>query len=319
MRNSLLLFVLLVGCGASQKDTLGPLGSAQDSLEVQRRQVIDTYYPPGLIEQMRRDAAPLEGSYPGSRPFSTAQYSQSFVVATLPDLYDVFDARVPANLDHFHQWAAAQGLVLSQPPRLAYWTYAQAATAFLQRFGFDAVLYRPDEYHPGFTRTDDTWLFLREDSLQGPGTYFSRRFVQRRQAIAGGMSLEPVPSDTLWPFYIPSSGANYTAYQAVSASPISAFAHPENLNPYQPGPATVSQQQDRLREGFLPSPNFSNRHQLLVGTWTGSTTTFVQDGFKFTSAAGLLDQYTWGSSGHYLLVLEGDFWADGSLKEPVTP
>ncbi len=311
MRKHLLAMVLFVGCGSSQSSSsgaAGPFPTPASSLEIQRREVIETYFPSGLVEQMHRDAAPIESSYAGTRPFSTAQYAQSFVLATLPEVYDVFDARIPANLDHFHQWAESQGLVLSQPPRLTYWTYSQAATAFLQEFGFDAVVFHPDEYHPAFTRSDDTWAFVREDSLQGPGTYYSRRFLERRQSIRGGIAMQPVPSDTLWPFYIPLSGANYAVFQPVQANPVSAFAHPENLNPYQPGPATSAQQEERFKQGFLPNIHLSNRHQLLVGTWTGSLSSFVQDGFNFTSEAGLQDQYTWGSSGHYVLILEPDYW-----------
>ena len=48
-----------------------------------------------------------------------------------------------------------------------------------QEFGFDAAVFHPDEYHPAFTSTEDTWAFVRED-VAAPGNYRSARFLERR-------------------------------------------------------------------------------------------------------------------------------------------
>ena len=303
------LALLVVGCGSqadfsSSQIQVAPGGPA--SVEQQRRFIIENNYPAGLIGHMQGDVAPVAANYPGTRPFSTAHYAQKFMVATLPDLYDVFDARTPANLEHFHAWAMARGLVLPEPPRLSYWAYSQAATAFLKEFGFDAAVFHPDEYHPAFTSTEDTWAFVRED-VAAPGNYRSARFLERRQAIAGGMDLQPADSDVLWPFYVPVVGSIYTPYQVVVNASVSTFDDPAALNDYHPAAGNSNQIQARRLYGFPASLALSNRHQLRVGTWTNDSSV-ISKGFKFSYASGSSDQYTWGSSGHYILVLEPEFW-----------
>ena len=123
------------------------------------------------------------------------------------------------------------------------------------------------------------------------------------------MDLGPVDSNVLWPFYAPNPGAIYNPYQAVENPPVDGSSAPQLLNPYQAQPPTSQQMAQREALGFGASP-LSGRTDLPVGTWSSPSgaDSFVSQGFYFDPYPGVQDRYTWGSSGHYLLVLDSDFW-----------
>jgi len=73
------------------------------------------------------------------------------------------------------------------------------------------------------------------------------------------------------------------------------------------GAPRVSEEQRARREaaGFGASP-LSGRRGVRVATWTPWDREMVRDGFRFEGREP--DVFTWGSQGHYLVVLEDEFW-----------
>lgn len=233
----------------------------------------------------------VQGRYPaGVNPFSTAQFGQAFVEARV-DLGDLFDARIPANLATFQAWARGTHRVF--PERGAVHLQAEAATAFLRAFGYDGVLFRPDEWHPVLTRPDDTWLFLREEGTTGA----SGRLLKRRNTLYGGFpSMEPAPGFPA--FYLPAAGAPYQDYR-----PVEAPVHEDGTSDYVPTVATADQQAARLLAGHQRSP-LSGRRGVPVGWWTNDPSR----GADRRRVTGDPDRYTWGGVGTYVIPLDAEFW-----------
>src|SRR5688500_15413435 len=109
---------------------------AFEGLLAQARQRINR----DTLDSMMTSTGELDKLFPGARPFSSAQYGSDFIVGTIRIL-DVFDARHTINQKAFEKYAA------TRPPRVGA---LSAASLFLKEFGYDTVLYPPDEFHPHF-------------------------------------------------------------------------------------------------------------------------------------------------------------------------
>lgn len=274
---TLLLLVLLVAPSAAQ----APLW-----VQLQERLPADT------ARRIQAQAAELAAQrYPaGVNPFSTAQFGRAFVEARV-DLGDLFDARVPANLATFQTWARGTHRVF--PERGPVHLQAEAATAFLRAFGYDGVLFHPDEWHPILTRPDDTWLFLREEGTHGA----SRRLVRRRNTMYGGFpSMEPVPGFPA--VYLPLAGAVFQDYAAVEGP-----LHEDRASDYVATVADEDQAAARLLAGHQRSL-LSRRRDLPVGWWTNDPSR----GADPRRVTGDPNHYTWGGVGTYVIPLDAEFW-----------
>lgn len=262
------------------------------SWEEQKEQAL-TKFDPGLVQRLQADASALVPPQAHFRPFSSCQYGRHLVRGELVELGDVYDARSPEALERFRQWAEARPELL-RPGVGAVDRLAPAAHRFFEEMGFDAVLFRPDEFHPVFTRPDDTWMFLHERGLK---VCHSRRIQKRRHWIEGGMDMGGLAGTSMWVPRVP----GYERYHAVAEAPVS--------DGDGTGAPAVSEEQRARREaaGFVASP-LSGRRRLSVATWTPWDREMVKLGFRFEGRELGEDRFTWGSQGHYLVVLEDDFW-----------
>lgn len=258
--------------------------------------------------QMRCDPVPriLAGLYPEINLFSTAHYGRVFIAGEVT-LGDIFDARDPENMKIFLEYAACRRI----PPGCdRVGRYSRAAHQFLEEFAYDAVLFRPDEYHPLYTRPDDTWLFVRDC----PGgiessRYFSERLSRRQAWIFGGIAMEPgqSPEDGEI-YYVPCGGVSYIPFGTGPLPFPQAEAEDFPTSGYRPESAGSEALEKRRRRGLSVSP-LSGR-TVAAGAWKSET------GFRMLLERGFLlknDPYrnTWGGYGIYLLPLSADFW-----KEP---
>ncbi|MDQ7822194.1 MAG: hypothetical protein RDV48_05305 [Candidatus Eremiobacteraeota bacterium] len=269
--------------------------------------VISRYFTPGLTASMRADARRIKGSFGGINIFSSAHYATTFVTGTAT-LRDVFDARVPGNFQIFLAYAREK---FGTDPA-AYERFPLAATAFLESCGFDAVLYRPDQFHPVFTDARaDTWMFLRDAPSFSSPYYYSSRVKDRRIEVTGGMAMRAqVSSDPLyenhWMYYIPSENSSYRQYcvpgKEENRCNSNVTGKPSDYSPPMPSREAIER---REKLGIAPSP-LSGR-TLRVGGWKSeqSASESVRDGIRFVHDP---EYGTWGGWGIYLLPLDREFW-----------
>ncbi|MFZ2957545.1 MAG: hypothetical protein WA705_11690 [Candidatus Ozemobacteraceae bacterium] len=311
-------FVFVVALGLITCTT-GCMGSSETTVYVPTApnygQNIDAiaaeFFASDVAQSMKTDAAALMPKYGGINVFTSAQYNRRFITGNV-DLGDVFDARIPANLAFFRTFASETGLINTDPNALNYNRYSAAANRFLADYGYDAVLFHPDEIHPIFTKTTDTWLYVRETPdgahFTNIGTrklYYSARITRRRIEIAGGLKLQAVNGNGSGMIYLPIPGEVYVPYSATETAEI-ATSTTDNLNVCIPATATGDQLALRKKAGIVDSP-LSNRKSLRVGGWKDESLAdkFLNIGFSFISTP---DQYTWGQTGHYLVPLDTEFW-----------
>jgi hypothetical protein len=282
--------------------------------------VLATYYSPETVTLMQEDAAPIVGHYGGLNVFTTAQYGRRFIVGTV-DLKDVFDARIPANHEVFKKYARDNFLITNPAPSQIYYMYSLASTRFMRELAYDGVLFRPDEFHPVFTKSTDTWLYLREepDGVHGqhpaPNVtiYYSARIDDRRPEVEGGLRMSGINSSSLWMYYIPvpetgSSAEKYVPYEPVERETQHGSTSPEILNEYVPPVATAEIMARRQALGIVSSP-LSNRDDLPVGGWKNQdySDSIWRIGFSFSPSD---TQLTWSGNGHYIVPLDPAYWRE---------
>lgn len=285
-----------------------------DPLEANRKAALK-HFPEQRVHQMRKEAAALEPLFPGVRPFSSAQFGTDFVTGTM-NVFDIFDARIPGNRASFEKYAVDKDLLQEEGHILD--RYAKAATSFLKEYGYDAVLYRPDEFHPVFTQASDTWMFVREPpqgSRPDGKRYFSSRVTDRTIAIHGGwghgydqgqLGLKRWGSHFFW---VPGGSEKYDSYSTPKTRTIAASGRPDFLNRYQPAAGSSAQIQARHRDGHIACP-LSGRQGLKVGLWAvpASAKMHHEDGVWFWGLDAKDDELTYGTHGFYVLPLHPDFW-----------
>jgi hypothetical protein len=278
-----------------------------DPLEAARAEVLNEYFGDALVRRMHIDAAPVIERFGGINVFTTAQFGNSFLVGTV-DGGEIFDARNRDNMRIFKAYAKERLLILNLSEREGYCRYALAATRFLREMGYDAVLFNPDEYHPVFTRADDTWMFIREDPVRAAGSsiFYSAQVKDRRVEVEGGLSMEALSPPSLSIFYVPSPGTEYGPYRIVETEPVKGSSSPHLLNPYRRGKASEEMLKKRAHLGIVPCP-FSFRENIPVGAWVkpGALEEKWKIGMRFS---GSDRAYTWGACGIYVVPLDRDLW-----------
>lgn len=285
--------------------------------------VLATYYSPETVAKMQSDAAPIITSYLGMNVFTTAQYGRRFIVGTI-NVKDIFDARISTNYEIFKKYARDNFLITNPLPNQIYYMYALASTRFMRELAYDGVLFRPDEYHPVFTKATDTWLYLREEPDGNPEhaqhpvpsdptvtIYYSARIDDRYPTIKGGLRMTGINSPTLWMYYIPSPetgtlAEKYVPYEPMNETAQRGSTHPEWLNEYTPPMASQEILDKRQALGIIPSP-LSNHDGLLVGGWKNQA--YMENiwyiGFSFSPTD---TQMTWSGNGHYIMPLDPAYW-----------
>ncbi|MBF0548419.1 MAG: hypothetical protein HQM08_28545 [Candidatus Riflebacteria bacterium] len=274
--------------------------------------IVAEFFASDVAQAMKRDAAALLPKYGGINVFTSAQYNRRFFTGSV-DLGNVFDARIPANMAIFRSFASETRLINTDPNTLNYNRYSTAANRFLAQYGYDAVLFYPDEIHPLFTKPTDTWLYVRETpdgvhftTIGGRKLYYSSRIIQRRIEIAGGLKLQAVNGNVSGMVYLPIPGEAYIPYSATETAEIATSTVGANLNVCTPVTANSDQIALRKKAGIVDSP-LSNRKALRVGGWKDEkfANDLLNTGFSFFDTP---DQYTWGQTGHYLVPLAMEFW-----------
>lgn len=313
------MLVLLAGLAFITTCTIGCIGSSETvyvptspTYGQNTDAIVAEFFASEVAQNMRADAAMLLPNYGGINVFSTAQYSKRFITGNI-DLGDVFDARIPANMAVFRTFASDTRLINTDPNALNYNRYSAAANRFLSDYGYDAVLFNPDEIHPLFTKTTDTWLYVREipdgvhyTSIGTRKLYYSARITRRRIEIAGGLKMQAVNGNRSGMMYLPIPGEAYIPYAATVSAEIATSTAGANLNVSAPVTATPAQIALRRQAGIIDSP-MSNHRSLRVGGWKDENyaAALLNTGFSFFDSPA---QYTWGQTGHYLLPLDTAFW-----------
>jgi len=272
-------------------------------LESDRQHVLATYYSPQLIEQWRGDAKRIGQHFPVDI-FNTCQYGTFFLTGEV-QLSDVFDARVTSNRQGFVDFAGSKNLILPTEPCEGYARYARAATRFLDYFGYNSVLYFPDEFHPLFTTEKDCWLFIYEP-VKNPnpdGIHYSLNSTNRRIAVHGGADMEQAPDASYCLFYIPNGG--YKSYQYLDTYPTSGYQDSAHVHMYTIPKVTSEQIARRDSANHVASP-FSNR-QITIGRWAPADRAYneMENGFSFTAMDSV---YTWSAMGFYGIPLDSSIW-----------
>lgn len=305
-----LLLPLLTGCFRTSSETIYVPTAPEYGQNIDA--IASEFFASDVAQRMRSDAAALLPAYGGLNVFTTAQYSRGFFTGTI-DLGDIFDARIPANLAVFRAYASAAGLIDTAPATLNYNRYSTAANRFLAEYGFDAVLFHPDEIHPLFTKTSDTWLFLREPpdgthytAIGARKLYYSARITKRRLEITGGLKLQAVNGNGSGMVYLPIPGEVYVPYAATQTTEIATSTAGAVLNLCVKMVGSADQMSLRQKAGIVAS-SLSGRQGIRVGSWKDEryTDSYLNIGFSFFDSP---DQYTWGQNGHYLLILDPAFW-----------
>ncbi len=278
-----------------------------------RDKILFKYFPPKLVQRMYRDALPILKRYKGINVFSSCQYGNVFVTGRM-DVGDVFDARIPQNMEIFKRYARDHILILNTSEKEHYNQYSLAAYHFLKEYRYDVVLFYPDEFNPVFTTPYDCWMFIFEEPLKRgkDRLYYSRRIRDRKITVEGGIPLEPLNLISLPQFYIPTPSSSYTPFKLVEGKKFTSFEKPSILNPYSP-PMEVSEDIRMKREslGIVPSP-LSHKRNIPVGIWMSRADAhkFLKYGIFF---GGDKRKYTWSDCGFYALPLEKVFWEDPNL------
>jgi len=284
----------------------GSVGICADFSSETRDQILWEYFPNKLVQKMRKDARPIRAKFDGINIFSSAQYGDKFLTGYI-NIGDVFDARNPVNMRIFREYARDNFLIKNVDESDHFNKYAEAAHKFLEEFGFDAVIFYPDEFHPVFTRPHDTWMFIREEpsgKKEGP-YYYSCRMKNRDLAVTGGIKMEPGKLKKHAQYYFPSLGTRYDPYKMLKTE-----ALPDSKNSreriFKPVKVSDEIREKRKKLGIIPS-RLSGRKNLLAGLWTGGDKIRMEyqvgPSFKATGK-----EYSWGDRGFYAIPLDRDFW-----------
>ena len=273
------------------------------NLESDKQHVLSTYYSPQLIEQWRADAQRINRHFPVDI-FTSCQYGIFFLTGEV-QLGNVFDVRIDTNWQAFVNFAGSKKLIRQTDPCEGYARYAQAATRFLNYFGYQSVLYYPDEIHPLFTGEKDCWLFIYEpvENPNPDGIHYSLNCDNRRIAVHGGATMEQAPETTYCHFYIPKGG--YEPYTYLNTFPTSGYQDTSHVHFYQPPKVDSEQIARRDSANHIPSP-FSNR-TISIGRWVPVDQAYreLQNGFSFTAVDSI---YTWSAMGFYGIPLDSTMW-----------
>ena len=268
--------------------------------------ILQEYFPQRLISQLKKDTDSIIKYYNGINVFSTCQYGDKFLTGTI-DIGDIFDARIPGNYKIFQNYARDNLLVQNVDEDGHCNKYAMAAGKFLKEFDYDAVIFYPDEFHPLFTKPNDTWMFIREESSgkKHGKYYFSSRMSNRQFTIEGGLDLEPLKTIKEVQYYIPIAGTSYTRYILINSKDTKSTCEPVTGN--------KNMTDKRRKAGIIPS-SLSNRKNLKVGLWTKGKEAMMElkygPCFRATGVG-----YTWGDKGFYVVPLERDFWEEAIIKK----
>lgn len=283
--------------------------------------ILERYFTPELISEMESDAGPIIRQY-GVNVFSTSMYGRACISGSV-NLKDVFDARIAANYETFLKYAWEE-FGLKRGDRAAFYErFAEAANQFFLDFGYDAVLFRPDELNPVFTDpVNDTWLFVRDYPSNTYDIYYSSRVQNRRMAIEGGLKMRAMTAtDELyysnWAYYIPQEGAEYTPFVAPKSETPATYPAQDpyelygtrSIGPSNYVPQDATPEQLALREEWGIVPTALQNRVVAVCGWKNETYApdMVTNGFSFLNRPL---SSTWGGWGLYLLPLDAAFWED---------
>jgi hypothetical protein len=342
-----LLAVVLAGCSSSGSggtvidnggsSSVPPTVTSPLSIFPPPDVLIARYYTdPSVIQSMKSDAYAIKEQFGGINMFSNAHYGTNFLTGTA-DMKDVFDSRIPRNLEIFRHFAWVKfGVKDAVNPADYYQRYAAAANDFIAVCGYDAVLLRPDQLDPILTDpVNDTWMLLRDrpsDSLinSTSETYiYSNRVKNLQKTLQGGMRMSsPDTMDAdlwneFWMYWIPEdkTGTAYTPYQTMIAADTASRDNGNSssgaravFSDYVPHDAGAEALQLRSLYGIDEAPSLSNR-TVRVAKWADDrgTASFLQnDALSFSK--NKLENYTWGGYGLYIIVLEPDYWIDPVVK-----
>jgi len=301
-----ILAIIFNGCGDDAVITPTPTVSPTSTPTKPADAVLNAYFSQEQVGQMKNDAQPFIDRY-GVNLFTTAQYGTVFYVGTA-NIKDIFDARIDSNYKVFLKYAQDNNLILNPTPTDGsnyYSRYSLAATKFIQEFEYDAVLFRPDEYHPIFTTSSDTWMFLRDTPSK---FYYSKRVDNRQPLIEGGLQMQPLNLADLWMFYIPvPESPKYQSYKYMEGYyPIQGTSGADNMSNFEPVTASQETINKRAQLGIIPCP-LSHRNNVPVGTWKSKN--YLDGTWKIGfSFSGEVKVYTWGGQGLYILPLDKEFW-----------
>ena len=288
-----LLFVLLITTP----------GLCADFSQETRDSLLQEYFPDALIARMKADAEPFLKQFDGANIFSVCQYGDRFLVGTV-DTGDIFDARIPANMKIFKDYARDNLLIQNMDDAEEYNKYAMASLKFMKELGYDVVLFHPDEFNLIFTKPDDTWMFVREESpvRKNEKYFFSGRMKKRHFAVEGGLYMVPKKTLGFSIYYIPNAGSQYEPFKP-GADEIAKETQEGSV--YKPVTGTEEMLKKRKELGITPSP-LSGRKAVKVGRWTYGKKAEMEykygPRFKATGK-----EYTWGDEGFYVVPLDKDF------------
>ncbi|MCD4785080.1 MAG: hypothetical protein K8T10_14795 [Candidatus Eremiobacteraeota bacterium] len=292
---SILLFIGLVA----------PSFSADFSRETRDR-ILNEYYPPQLVKQMLCDVEDIVKEFDEFNIFSSAQYGDKFMLGVV-DIGDVFDAGRPGNMKIFREYARDNLLIQNVDEAEHYNKYARGANRFMKELGYDAVIFRPDEYHPVFTNPNDPWMFIREEPAgkKDGDYYYSGRVRERKNIVEGGIPLEPKKTYGCIQYYIPVAGSKYKPYRMINERADKDFTPLSNK--YKKTKITDEMRKKRKKLGIIPSP-LSGRKNLRVGCWGESGKKgdmALKHGIPFRATG---KEYTWGDVGIYVIPLDKYLW-----------
>jgi hypothetical protein len=260
-----------------------------------RDKILEEYFPPSLVDRMKTDAVPIIKKFGGMNVFSAAQYGDCFLIGEI-DTGDIFDARQPENLKIFKKYARENILIRNVPECEHYNKYAPAAVKFMDEFGFDMILFYPDEHHPVFTKPNDAWIFIREEkTVKDKDEYISGRLKNPVIKIEGGLPMESLKNLSFVQYYIPVTGSSYTPYKLTDIK-----QPPYKLQGAGKIVPISENIQKRKAWGISASP-LSGRKNLSVGTWMSKDDCVIR--YKATG-----HRYTWGDNGFYAVPLDPAFW-----------
>lgn len=284
-------------------------GLCADFSQETRDNLLQEYFPDALVARMKADAEPFLKQFDGANIFSVCQYGNRFLVGTV-DTGDIFDARIPANMKIFKDYARNNLLIQNMDDAEDYNKYALAALRFMKELGYDAVLFHPDEFNLIFTKPDDTWMFVREEPpvRKDEKYFFSGRMKRRHFAVEGGLYMVPKKTLGFSIYYIPNAGSQYEPFKPGSGE-IAIEAQGGSV--YKPVTGTEEMLKKRKELGITPSP-LSGRKAVNVGRWTYGEKADLEykygPRFKATGK-----EYTWGDEGFYVVPLDKDFLKQGKI------
>jgi len=280
-----------------------------NDFENSKQFVLVHYYSPQLIYQWKNDANKITKHFPVNI-FSVCQYGTFFLTGEV-QLGNVFDARFTTNRKAFKDFAQSKKLIQKTKPCESYARFAKAAPRFLDYFGYQAVFYYPDEFHPLFTSINDCWLFVYEPVREAVpnNIYYSQRVDNRRIAVHGGLPMIQAPEQQYCLFYIPQG--IYEPYSFLDTFPTSGYQDTSHVHLYEMPKISPQQIARRDSAHHVASP-FSNQ-TILIGRWVPAEKAYkeLQNGFSFTAVDSI---YTWSDQGFYAIPLDSTIWLSKPLQ-----